>query len=356
MNLATTLRALALRDAEEQALAAGAQARAAAPDRATQEGRTARAPRANPRPPPRSTRMRCRRCLRTRACRTSCASWSTARSRRCVATTPRVEKHIEGARGRRAPANSPRPSSNVPTTASRPSSASGASIHPQPTFLHVPKLPEYEFYNRADFPWLAEFEAASPRDPRRVRTRDARGLRRHRAVHRLSRRRARSTSGRSSTSRATGARSSCGATVYASMRMRIVVRAPPSCSHRRPRPTFRATRRRRSFPSSTASRTFRRIAESPTRGSSCTCRWWCPRNAGSAWDPRRANGARRKAWVFDDTIEHEAWNDSDVPRAILIFDTWHPALTRGERELIRTAVPAIKDYYRDEVTISGSEG
>ena len=63
-----------------------------------------------------------------------------------------------------------------------------------------------------------------------------------------------------------------------------------------------------------------------------------------------------QAWVFDDTIEHEAWNDSEVPRAILIFDTWHPALTRAERELIRTAVPAIKDYYRDEVQISGSEG
>ena len=59
--------------------------------------------------------------------------------------------------------------------------------------------------------------------------------------------------------------------------------------------------------------------------------------------------------MFDDTIEHEAWNDSEVPRAILIFDTWHPALNRAERELIRTAVPAIKDYYRDEVSISGSE-
>ena len=34
--------------------------------------------------------------------------------------------------------------------------------HPQPTFLHVPMLPEYEFYPRADFPWLAEFEAAAP--------------------------------------------------------------------------------------------------------------------------------------------------------------------------------------------------
>lgn len=41
-----------------------------------------------------------------------------------------------------------------------------------------------------------------------------------------------------------------------------------------------------------------------------------------------------KAWVFDDTLEHEAWNDSDLPRAILIFDVWHPHLTPAERVLI----------------------
>lgn len=27
-----------------------------------------------------------------------------------------------------------------------------------------------------------------------------------------------------------------------------------------------------------------------------------------------------KAWVFDDSIEHEAWNRSDKTRVILIFD------------------------------------
>jgi aspartyl/asparaginyl beta-hydroxylase (cupin superfamily) len=32
--------------------------------------------------------------------------------------------------------------------------------------------------------------------------------------------------------------------------------------------------------------------------------------------------------VFDDTIEHEAWNDSELPRAILIFDVWHPRSLR----------------------------
>jgi aspartyl/asparaginyl beta-hydroxylase (cupin superfamily) len=41
-----------------------------------------------------------------------------------------------------------------------------------------------------------------------------------------------------------------------------------------------------------------------------------------------------KAWVFDDTIEHEAWNDSDKLRVILMFDIWHPHLSSAERTLI----------------------
>jgi len=42
-----------------------------------------------------------------------------------------------------------------------------------------------------------------------------------------------------------------------------------------------------------------------------------------------------EAFVFDDTIEHEAWNDSDQPRAILIIDTWNPFLSEAEREVVR---------------------
>ena len=41
-----------------------------------------------------------------------------------------------------------------------------------------------------------------------------------------------------------------------------------------------------------------------------------------------------EAWVFDDTIEHEAWNDADETRVILIFDVWNPLLSAAERELI----------------------
>jgi len=50
------------------------------------------------------------------------------------------------------------------------------------------------------------------------------------------------------------------------------------------------------------------------------------------------------AWVFDDTIEHEAWNDSDAARAILIFDVWNPQLTRLERDLVREATVVLAEY------------
>jgi aspartyl/asparaginyl beta-hydroxylase (cupin superfamily) len=41
-----------------------------------------------------------------------------------------------------------------------------------------------------------------------------------------------------------------------------------------------------------------------------------------------------QAFAFDDTIEHEAWNDSDEMRAVLIFDVWNPHLTSAEQALI----------------------
>ncbi|HEX8010558.1 MAG TPA: aspartyl/asparaginyl beta-hydroxylase domain-containing protein [Casimicrobiaceae bacterium] len=56
-----------------------------------------------------------------------------------------------------------------------------------------------------------------------------------------------------------------------------------------------------------------------------------------------------KAWVFDDTIEHEAWNGSEQLRAILLFEIWRPELTREERGLVSTLFEAI-DAHRGEQT------
>ena len=38
-----------------------------------------------------------------------------------------------------------------------------------------------------------------------------------------------------------------------------------------------------------------------------------------------------KLLIFDDTIEHEAWNDGPEDRIVLIFDIWRPELTVEER-------------------------
>lgn len=42
--------------------------------------------------------------------------------------------------------------------------------------------------------------------------------------------------------------------------------------------------------------------------------------------------------IFDDTVEHEAWNDSDRPRAVLLLDFLRPGVTSG-----------VEDHVPDEV-------
>jgi len=51
-----------------------------------------------------------------------------------------------------------------------------------------------------------------------------------------------------------------------------------------------------------------------------------------------------KAWLFDDTIEHEAWNGSDKLRVVLIFDVWRPELTEEERRLVAAMIEAVDAF------------
>lgn len=60
-------------------------------------------------------------------------------------------------------------------------------------------------------------------------------------------------------------------------------------------------------------------------------------NETRRWEPGRA-------WVFDDTIEHEAWNDSDTLRVVFIFDIWHPHLSAAERSLITALTEGLNAF------------
>ena len=51
-----------------------------------------------------------------------------------------------------------------------------------------------------------------------------------------------------------------------------------------------------------------------------------------------------KLLIFDDTIEHEAWNEGQSERVVLIFDVWHPDLDADERRAISVMFEAIDAY------------
>ena len=70
-----------------------------------------------------------------------------------------------------------------------------------------------------------------------------------------------------------------------------------------------------------------------------------PENCGAL---RVGNEAR--PWVegelliFDDSMLHEAWNDSDEERVVLLFDIWRPELSAEERALVANVLTAARNY------------
>lgn len=61
-------------------------------------------------------------------------------------------------------------------------------------------------------------------------------------------------------------------------------------------------------------------------------------------------GGETRAWregeliIFDDTVEHEAWNEGESDRIILIFDIWRPELGPDERAAIMALFKAVDGY------------
>ena len=55
-----------------------------------------------------------------------------------------------------------------------------------------------------------------------------------------------------------------------------------------------------------------------------------------------------QAWLFDDTIEHEAWNPSDRTRVVLLFEVWRPELDAAERAYVSALFESI-DHQRGGV-------
>jgi aspartate beta-hydroxylase len=66
----------------------------------------------------------------------------------------------------------------------------------------------------------------------------------------------------------------------------------------------------------------------------------CSYRVGFDWRQWRVG----ETLIFDDTIEHEARNDSDELRVVLIFDLWNPLLDAADREVVRRLAAAARTF------------
>lgn len=209
----------------------------------------------------------------------------------------------------------------------------------QPLLLHYPRLPAVPFYDRADFPWLGELEAATPTIQRELEGALAAfggafapyiayppgapvaqwGELNH--------------SRRWSTlflwrdgERQAAVCDACPET--AALLERLPMAGQPGFA---PTAMFSALEGRTTIPPHTGSANTRLIVHLPLV---------LPGPARFRVGAETRDWRMGEAWVFDDTVEHEAWNDADATRVILIFDVWNPQLTERERALISAMMTA----------------
>ena len=63
-----------------------------------------------------------------------------------------------------------------------------------------------------------------------------------------------------------------------------------------------------------------------------------------------------KCLVFDDSFEHEVWNEADEPRIVLLFDVIHPGLPRDDYQARRTRRTDLADTVTQFLTSHGIAG
>jgi aspartyl/asparaginyl beta-hydroxylase (cupin superfamily) len=218
-------------------------------------------------------------------------------------------------------------------------------FNPEPTFMYFPEIPAVEFFDRADFPWLDAIEAASDEiraELMSVLVADREGLEPYVAYPEgvpLNQWRELNKSRRWSAYFLWNQSVPQPAHLARCPRTAELLKGAPQCdvAARGPTAFFSILDGGTRIPPHTGVTNTRLTVHLPLI---------VPPDCGFRVGSETREWVPGKAWVFDDTIEHEAWNLSDVPRAILIFDLWNPFLTLAERDLVRAATEYVGTYYR----------
>jgi len=217
-------------------------------------------------------------------------------------------------------------------------------FHSDPSHYHYPGLVEREFHPREDFPWLGAFEAATPAIVAELEGLLRAGTARSEpyiqyaagtpvrqwaalnhsldwtAFHLLH-----------------GGRDIAANTQRCPVTMALLASIDqPRILNRSPNAMFSLLKPHTRIPPHTGIANTRLVCHLPlVVPDGCWFRVGAERRE---WRPG-------EAFVFDDTIEHEAANDSDQPRFVLIFDIWHPGLNAAARAAVARMMEADEAEY-----------
>lgn len=210
------------------------------------------------------------------------------------------------------------------------------------SLLNFPRLPALPFFPREHFPWLAKLEAATPEIRRELIERLREDQDRFRPYIQvpageplnqwvdLNQSPSWSTLFLWKDGVKQDAASKCPATMSVLGELPLAYQGNLA-----PTAMFSALAPRTRIPAHTGSTNVRLIVHLPLV---------LPPHCGFRVGNETRSWKMGEAWVFDDTINHEAWNDSDELRVILIFDVWNPLLTEAELVLVKSLLAASSSY------------
>lgn len=211
-----------------------------------------------------------------------------------------------------------------------------------PTSFYFPELPQRQFYERQEFPWLTELEAKTPAIRRELLALTAD----HRAFEPYIQ-----TLGNRPPGEFGALRDSLDWSAYHLIKGGVVdeaaaarcpqtfkaLRGAPLCESpgRTPSVLFSLLRPGARIPPHTGQTNAHLICHLPLI---------VPEGCGLRVGNETRAWVEGEALIFDDAIEHEAWNTSGQVRVVLLFEIWRPELTMEERELVAALLAAVGTY------------
>ncbi len=215
---------------------------------------------------------------------------------------------------------------------------------PEPATYLYPGLPVFEFYDRALMPWIERFEAYTDRirdelehariarpdlfspyvaEPKGVPVDQWAELNhspRWSAMHVIR----------------AGSLPDHAATLFPQTLEALSLIPQPHVPGRTPSAMFSALQPRTRIPPHTGVSNARLVVHLPLI---------VPPDCGFRVGAETRQWELGKAWVFDDTVEHEAWNDSDEVRVILIADIWNMFMTEADQRAYSRIVEAVDRFH-----------